>query len=340
MKLTNLKIYFILILFNNFWFITSNWLNFWLKYMSLKEVGIIDAAAFLVGIMLEFPSGLISDKLGRKQTLLISQSLQLLGSLIITFSNSLMEIGVGFVIFQIGVAFYSGTIEAFGYEASRIELKEYTRTLTFSTYTSNFAYLTSLLVGGYLYSLNTNIPNILFTLNFLVGYLFTIFITTKFVDKPSQDSSSEHLKFKNFNLFTILLFVALMSLSFSFDYGFIKLVILDNFSNLDTNYYFIFFATILSIPISSWLISRFSNYNVMLLLSITLFLFTLLLNSISFIPLFFVLSFLAIFIYQLSLKYINEKVADSQRAGAISIFNLFYKLPYVLIALILGYNLA
>lgn len=337
MKLTNLKIYYFLILTNNLWFITSNWLNFWLKYMSFKEVGVIDAIAFLIGILLEFPSGVISDKIGRKQTLLISQSIQFLGSLIITLSSNALEIGLGFVIFQIGVAFYSGTVEAFGYESANREDKDYSSVLVYSSFLTNFGYLGSILVGGFLYNLNNNLPNILFSLNFLVGLIIS-FLSTDF---NFEKNESLGLRSKSrFNLYSLILFVILMSVAFSFDYGFAKLIILEKFSNLETNYWYIFGSTLLSLSLTSLILSKITFYNKTLLISLLTLSLCYFLSFYSYIPLFMVLSFLAVFIYQLSLKYINEKVEDSQRAGVISLFNLFYKLPYVLIALYLGYNLS
>jgi MFS family permease len=337
MILNNLRIYFILIFTNNLWFITSNWLNFWLKYMSLKEVGIIDAIAFLAGILLEFPSGLISDKLGRKQALLIAQSLQLLGSLIITLASNLWEIGAGFILFQVGVAFYSGTIEAFGYEASARKSENYTKTLIKSGSLTNFSYLGSLVIGGYLYSLNQNLPNMLFTLNFLIGLIAVFMIKNSSLIEEEKTNLPFKLKISVLDIF---LFIILMSLAFSFDYGFLKLIILEKFSTLETNYWYIFLATLISLVVSSLWLPRLKNYRNTLLIALVLIILAFLIGIWSLIPLFLVLSFLAIFIYQLSLKYINEKVGDNHRAGVISLFNLCYKLPYVLIALVLGYNLA
>ena len=60
---------------------------------------------------------------------------------------------------KMGVAFYSGTVESFGYESAIRENKEYSEVLVISGILSNFAYLLSLVVGGYLYLLNQNLPN-------------------------------------------------------------------------------------------------------------------------------------------------------------------------------------
>ncbi|NBO17435.1 MAG: hypothetical protein EBV07_00875, partial [Proteobacteria bacterium] len=84
--------------------------------MSISEVGVIDAIAFSIGILIEIPSGLISDRLGRKYSLILASFFQFLGSFLITISFNKFEIAAGFIIFQIGTALFSGTIEAFGYE--------------------------------------------------------------------------------------------------------------------------------------------------------------------------------------------------------------------------------
>lgn len=337
MKLTNLKIYYLLIFTNNLWFITSNWLNFWLKYMSMKEVGIIDAIAFLTGILLEFPSGLISDRLGRKQTLFLSQSFQLLGSLLITLSSNLYEIGLGFTIFQIGVAFYSGTIEAYGFESAEKEGQEYTKVLTLSSVISNFAYLGSLVLGGYLYLNNQNLPNILFTFNFVFGVFIVIFIKNTILKSEKEQDVQDKVKF-NFPI--LFMFIILMTAVFSFDYGFLKLVILEKFSTLESNFWFIFSGTTFSIFLTGYLLPKITNYFKVTLISTIFLISSYLVTFYSYLPLFFTLSFMAVFIFQISLKYINEKVVDGERAGVISLFNLCYKLPYVLIALYLGYNLS
>jgi MFS family permease len=304
--------------------------------MSLKEVGVIDAIGFLIGILLEFPSGVISDRLGRKQTLLISQSLQFLGSLLITLSSNLFEIGWGFAIFQIGVAFYSGTIESFGYESGVNLNQNYTHVLVRSGFITNFSYLGSLLIGGYLYALNNNFPNLLFSINFLVGVLLCFFINDNFI---YQESISDLGSNSKFSLAIVTGFVVIMTLVFSFDYGFLKLFLLEKFSATNTNYWFIFFSTSVSLLITSLILSRITNYSKSLVFSFFLIVFSILSLRFTYIILFFTLSFLAVFCYQLYLKYFNERLENKDRAGAISLFNLFYKLPYVLIALFLGYNL-
>jgi MFS family permease len=347
----NLRIYFSLVLLNNFWFITSNWLNFWLKYMSLKEVGIIDGIAFLIGIMFEFPSGIISDRWGRKNSLILSQLFQFAGSFIITFASNLYEIGVGFIIFQIGVSMFSGSIESFGYESSRDSGYNYKNTLSISSFFNNFGYLFSLVVGGYLYLNNNNIPNYLFTMNFFLGLLICYFIMEK---NSSENSINSHTIEENniktdFNSFVwalrkvdiklILYLTFLSSVVFAFDYGFVKLLLLEAFTDLGSNYLYIFGFTLFSLILSFFLLRIKTSFVVQLrVIFILLALITFFVSkSYEYIWVIFAfLSFITVYISQISLSYFNELVSDDNRAGFLSIFALFYKLPYVFIALILG----
>ena len=347
----NLRIYFSLVLLNNFWFITSNWLNFWLKYMSLKEVGIIDGIAFLIGIMFEFPSGIISDRWGRKNSLILSQLFQFAGSFVITFASNLYEIGVGFIIFQIGVSMFSGSIESFGYESSRDSGYNYKNTLSISSFFNNFGYLFSLVVGGYFYLNNNNIPNYLFTMNFFLGLLICYFIMEKNASENSINSHTiqeNNIKtdFERFfgtlrkvDIKLILYLTFLSSVVFAFDYGFVKLLLLEAFSDLGSNYLYIFGFTLFSLILSFFLLRIKTPFVVQIrVIFILLVLITFFVSkSYEYTWVIFAfLSFITVYISQISLSYFNELVSDDNRAGFLSIFALFYKLPYVFIALILG----
>ena len=343
----NIFIYFAITTFNNFWFITSSWVNYWLKYMSISEIGIIDAIAFAVGVLIEIPSGLISDRLGRKYSLVIASFFQFLGSFIITISMNKFEIAAGFIIFQIGTALFSGTIEAFGYEESLKNNLDYQDLLMKSQYFASFGNLFSLFIGGYFYLVNKNIPNFLWSLNYLISLILSIMILVN--SQPSLFENVENsvrLKIKdylhNFSFKTTLYLVILSSVVFSFDYGFLKLTIMESFSTIENNFYILSVVIVLSLILSNILIKKSKNYERIILILFCLLTFLLLTNSIfqySFLILFFFLNFLTIYVFQISLNYINTRIRDSVRASFISLFNFAYKIPYVFLALFLGFSL-
>jgi len=336
----NTYLYYLILTFNNFWFITSNWLFFWIKYMSISEVGIIDSIAFLVGILFEFPSGIISDRFGRKKTLILSQVIQFLGSFTVLISNSKYEIAFGFIIFQIGVALYSGTIESFGYESSSEDGFNYGSVLFTSSLLSNFGYLLSVLIGGYIYLINQNLPNFMMGLNYLLGLIFSILILEKTNIKPEAEKNI-NFNLEKFELDFVLFLILVFSLCFAFDYGFLKLKILELFSNEKDNFYYIFVATSLSLVFSKVVLGKvldYKKYLKFIILILALLLISFFITNIGIVVLFFALSFLAVNLYQLSLKYFNERLDDSERASGISLFNMAYKLPYVLLSLAFGFS--
>lgn len=308
--------------------------------MTISEVGIIDSLAFLVGILFEFPSGVISDKLGRKKTLILSQIIQFFGSFLILISSSKFEIAFGFIIFQLGVALYSGTIDSFGYEAALNEKFDYDKVLFNSSILSNFGYLFSVVVGGFFYTQSTNIPNYLMGLNYLVSLIFALLIYEGF-ELKKEDSNSNISNLQKFDLKYVLLLILIFSIVFSFDYGFLKLKILELFSNQDNNYFFIFTATLLSLGISKYITDNLKNYKFYLevmVFSLIFILISFIFSDIMATSLFFVLSFLSVNLYQISMKYFNERLKDHERASVISMFNMFYKMPYVVLALIFGFS--
>ncbi len=311
--------------------------------MTIKDVGIIDSLAFFIGIMFEFPSGIISDKLGRKLTLTLSQAFQFAGSLIITLATTGFQIGLGFIIFQLGVALFSGTIESFGYEASVQAKEDYDKVLIKASSISTFSYLISLLIGGYFYTVNNNLPNIMWTANYLFAFLFSVLIINIPKVASSEDAKKGYLSLLNsLNFKTISYLLFFLSVCFAFDYGFLKLVLLDKFSDVSNNYIYIVLGSLLGMGFSNYLIGK--NWDLLKTLRFgylslsTLFLVSYFWNQLEIVT-FFVFSFLVIFSNQLFLKYINVKVSDGERAGVISFFSFIYKFPYVILALFLGLSL-
>ena len=204
----NLWLYFSILGFNNFWFVTSNWVNYWLKFMSLPDVGIIDSLAFFIGILIEVPSGVFSDRFGRKISLIFANLFQFLGTFWITIADNRYEIAFGFIVFQIGVSLFSGSIEALGYESCDSEL-QYEKVAQRSVIWSNICYLLALVIGGYLYNLKPDLTNFLWSVNYLVSILFCMFLEESAVKDASSIKSflNKKFNFRDFLDFDFLLFV-------------------------------------------------------------------------------------------------------------------------------------
>jgi MFS family permease len=49
----------------NLWFVEAIWLYFYRVFMTDGQVGTLDSVAFLIGLLVEVPSGALADKFGR-----------------------------------------------------------------------------------------------------------------------------------------------------------------------------------------------------------------------------------------------------------------------------------
>ena len=245
--------------------------------MTIQEVGFIDAIAFMIGILFEFPAGIVSDKLNRKSVIVLSQVFQFLGSFVVTLAVNQNEIAIGFIIFQLGTALYFSTIESFGFESSNEFGLDYIKVVNKSTNLSNIFYLISVLIGGYLYTINQNFPNFLFSVSFLIGLLLALQIQ----NLPKEELITKNFGIRDlnqkFDLKTIFYFIFLLSLSFSFDYGFLKLVLLESFTTVQNNFIYLIVGTFFSILISSWLVTKVIDVHFSLLCGCYLLCFVLLL---------------------------------------------------------------
>lgn len=82
------------------------------KNISLPQSGVIMAALSVAVVVFELPSGIISDRIGRKQTYLISQMLFLGSFLILVFAKDFLSVLSSFLLFGTARAFASGSIES------------------------------------------------------------------------------------------------------------------------------------------------------------------------------------------------------------------------------------
>ena len=76
----NIYLFYLLSATMNFWFIASNWIYFWTKYMTFGQLGWVDAAGFGFAILLEIPSGAIADLFGKRKTILFGMIAPAIGS--------------------------------------------------------------------------------------------------------------------------------------------------------------------------------------------------------------------------------------------------------------------
>ncbi len=84
--------------------------------VTLSQIGIIASITAIVSLIVEIPSGYISDKVGHKKALLFGSFLMTISTLSYMVWQNFFGACMGMVVFWAGAAFHSGTIQSFIYE--------------------------------------------------------------------------------------------------------------------------------------------------------------------------------------------------------------------------------
>ncbi len=165
--------FYIYKLLTNLWFLSAIWLYFYRLFITDQQVGILDGAAFAIGLIAEVPSGVLADKFGRSRLVKVGQILAGSGLLIQGFGSSFIPFFIGQSILMIGISFISGADEALFY--AKFNFKENSlHWRKIITRTSQLALISTTLatvIGGLLYNVNPRIPWILTGLSFIASVL-------------------------------------------------------------------------------------------------------------------------------------------------------------------------
>jgi len=87
--------------------------------VTLTQIGIIASITALVSLIVEVPSGYLSDKFGHKRALMFGSFLMIVSAFSYVIWQNFFGACMGMVIFWTGAAFHSGTLQAFVHETLR-----------------------------------------------------------------------------------------------------------------------------------------------------------------------------------------------------------------------------
>ena len=123
--LKNPKKLFWINLFTNLSALTSIITLFYLKRgLTYTEIAFLATTISLSIILLEVPTGILSDKIGRKKTIIFG-IVSLLGhGVIYLFANNFIFFMLAFILFAGSVSLFSGCMTAFIYDSLKIAKKE------------------------------------------------------------------------------------------------------------------------------------------------------------------------------------------------------------------------
>ncbi len=94
------------------WFISSIWYSYFLRIASPEKIAIVQSLSFIVGIVMDIPTGYLADKFGRKKLLAIGLLLFGIALSLFAFVSNLWQLFAFEVLVQIGLACISGAQEA------------------------------------------------------------------------------------------------------------------------------------------------------------------------------------------------------------------------------------
>ena len=189
----NIAVFYFLTIVNNSWFILGNWIFFWTRFMTFGRLGVVDALSFAFGLIMEVPTGAISDLVGKKKTILASCALGFIGVMLIASANGIWPIFIGFLITQAGWAFYSGSAEALAYDSLKEIRKDgqYDRVISASNVLGIIATVITTLLGAVMYKYNFRLPHYAWGFAYFFG-----FIASFWLKEPSVDT--EKFSFKQY----------------------------------------------------------------------------------------------------------------------------------------------
>lgn len=190
--------------------------------VTLEQFTLIIGVFSLSILLLEIPSGVIADILGKKKTLLISRFMYIVEIFMIAFFDGFWIFLVAKIVSGMGISLSSGTGSALLYDT----LKKMGREDEHKKISGKLSTITNVsmafvfIIGAYLFSLNYKLPAIVSLPFIIMGFILTFFLKEPYKSGKNLTikNSWNHLKegllfFKNSKYVKFITFFSLFVLS-------------------------------------------------------------------------------------------------------------------------------
>lgn len=104
---------------------------------SMVEIGLAESCFHIASLLFEIPSGVISDVFERKKSMILSQCMSIISSILMIFSRNITDVCLCLMIDALSYNFASGTREALAYDSLKIASQE-SRYMEFSATSAAF----------------------------------------------------------------------------------------------------------------------------------------------------------------------------------------------------------
>lgn len=350
----NITLFYLLTISTNLWFGASSWLYVWRRFMTFGQLGWIDAIGFGISLILDIPTGAFADIFGKRLTLIVSSIFTGTGILFIAFANSLTGIFIGNIISQVGWAMYSGASDALVYD-SLLNLKKeqlfsavLAKANQYMSYAAAFGYF----IGGILYPMYWRLPQIVWGLSYVPAVVISFLLVDPHIMQSEHFSvrvylNKIHLGIKELLLpqlrkYILLIFI-LLGVYFLYTWGFVRPAIATSFGFFSKEQSIILPILTLStaflihyLPLISKKISGFMGLSILAgLMGMGFFLSAFPIGYWGIIPMFLV-TIAGKFAGPWVSVIVNKEISSSYRATTLSTVSLLSKVPYVLVAVLIG----
>lgn len=320
------------------------------KNVSLGQIALIQVFYMLAIIVLEFPSGIISDIFGRKRTYLLSVILFFISYTYIYFANSFWHLAICWFIYGAASAMESGTLDITFTNIYKNDTYKLKRFISHMTITIS----TAAILGGFCGGVAYNFIDINIYIISSILFLFSFIVVSFFFPKEKQLINSDNkinnkIKFKEFftRLFNVLkrrdiieLVLLISTVQFFYQpfYQYWQIVLSDR--GFLTSYFSLIYALFRFSNIISSIIFNRINYNrknsiVLLLISLFFGLISGITNSNVLFFLSLVITLITINIYALNLDaYLRENIDSDTASSMIGISGTITRVFSVLVLLL------
>ncbi|MBI3577074.1 MFS transporter [Candidatus Gottesmanbacteria bacterium] len=156
----NIFLYYLTNFLSALLFTIPIWVTYQRQFLTFSQMSLLWGIRVFAALLFELPTGAFADIFGRKVSVSLGFTIQVLGSLFMAFAQSAWHIGAGLILIGIGDAFTSGALVAIVYDT----LKDAGQASHFAKIRSNGVFLTQIgiivssIFSGYLFSIWQGLP--------------------------------------------------------------------------------------------------------------------------------------------------------------------------------------
>lgn len=324
------------------------WMPIWVvffqdKGMNLYQIGLLDAAGYLLIALAEIPTGIVADKFGKKYSLAVGALFYGIGMFAITSSAFSFWFILGFVMWNISNPFFSGATTALLYDSLTFlnRKDDFQKLMGRSRAVTQIAQISGSIIGGIIASYSLKLCFIIAGILSIVAAIVALTMKEPIIDDEEIDIRKEKywniikkafsITVKNPSLRYLIIFSSLLScFTFLLTYTIYQPYSLEVGFSLTTLGFLVFFIKGASILGNLWtdklsklVDNRYLIYVLPLIISIGMVLMGAITSKISIIFL-IIISLASGSISPSISKLINDDIPSTHRATILSFEGLLW----------------